>query len=233
QRHNPHYGTTQTGKKPEPPLTMPIPYTTKHFPKFMPSYATLFRNLHEATLKQLQNQPERYIALIPFGASQCLTQDHPKLGKDIETFLKSFSFPGSNHLRVACPTPNINPDPQARFSKPFPYLLINSPAPLSQLLLWQQTFAFQINSQCIAFNAVNIDPQAWSWVILNFTGPFVTPEPSHMVNALHTITTTLINDCTFSNSTNNHLAKQGTGTTTTEWTLMSLSTFCLTLSPAL
>lgn len=130
QLHNLHYGTTQTGDTPEPPLTTPIPYTTKLFPKLIPSYVTLFGNLHEVTLKQVQNYPQHYIAIIPFGAGQHLTQDYPGLSKDFETFLKSLGFHGSDHLQVVCPTPNLSPDPQAHFAKPFPYLLLHSPEPL-------------------------------------------------------------------------------------------------------
>lgn len=127
QLHNPHYGTTKACNKPEQPLTTPIPYTTTQFPKLTPSYATLFGNLHEATVKQVQNHPEQYVAIIPFGAGPRLTQDNPEMSKDIESFLKSLSFPGSDHLQVARPTPNITPKTWARFAKPFPYLLLSSP----------------------------------------------------------------------------------------------------------
>ncbi|KAF8225235.1 hypothetical protein L208DRAFT_1307241 [Tricholoma matsutake] len=191
----------------------------------------LFGNLHEETLRQVQNSPQHYTALIPFGAGSRLTQDHPNLSKDFETFLKSFRFDGSDRLQVTHPTPNLQPDPQTRFSKPFPYLLLHSPEPLHQLLLWQQTFAFQINARCLAFNAVRIDPQARSWVIVNFAGPFVSTAHTHMINTLHTITTTLMDDRTFSNVTNNHLAKMGIGATVMERVLISLSTFRLTFIP--
>jgi hypothetical protein len=68
QLHNPHYGETQTGDRPEFPPTTPIPYTAKCFPRLTPSYVTLFGNLHETITKHVQNHPESYTAIIPFGA---------------------------------------------------------------------------------------------------------------------------------------------------------------------
>ena len=147
QIHNPHYGTTQTGNEPEQPPTIPIPYTTMHFPKLAPSYVTLFGNLHKTMVKQVQSHPKQYVTIIPFEAGPHLTQDNPKMSRDIESFLKSLGFPGSNHLQVACPTPNIVPKTQAHFAKPFPYLLLNLPEALHCLLLWQQTFTFQISNK--------------------------------------------------------------------------------------
>jgi hypothetical protein len=58
QSHNPHYGTTKTGNRPEHPPTTPIPYTAGPFPKVALSYATLFGNLHEESVKQIQSHPE-------------------------------------------------------------------------------------------------------------------------------------------------------------------------------
>ena len=228
---NPHYGITQASEKPEQPPTIPIPYTTERFPKLTPSYATLFGNLNEATTKQVRSHPGCYIALIPFGAGQRLTQDNPELAKDLETFLKSLGFPGSNHLQVARPTPSVVPPNRARFAKPFPYLLLNAPEPLCRLLLWQQTFAFQINSKHLAFNAVSPDVQVESWVILNLSGSFVTPEQLHMINALRTIATTLMTDRAFLSMTNTQLAKRGIGKTATERAMISISTFRLTFIP--
>lgn len=160
QSHNPHYGTTQAGSRLAQPTAVPIPYTTKQFPKLVLSYATLFGNLHEATVKQLQDHPEQYITIIPFGAGLHLTKNNPEMTRDIVTFLKSLSFPESNHVQVACPMLRITPKIGVCFAKPFPYLLLNLSEPLHCLLLWQQTFAFQLNGRSLTFNAINLNEQA-------------------------------------------------------------------------
>jgi len=132
--------------------------------------------MHEAMVKQVQDHLGQYVTIIPFGAGPHLTQNNPELTKDIETFLKSFGFPDSDHLQVANPAPRITPKAGTCFVKLFPYLLLNPPDPLHHLLLWQQTFAFQLNGQSLAFSTINPDAQARSWVILNFAGSFVTPD---------------------------------------------------------
>ena len=137
---------------------MPIPYTARGFPRMSPSYATLFGNLYGLMLEQVQKFPEWYIALIPYGAGHHLNQSQPSLSNDLETFLKSFGFPGSDRLHVAHTLPNITPKPGTHFAKPFPYLLLHSPEPLHHLLLWQQTFVFQLNGRRLAFNVIAPDP---------------------------------------------------------------------------
>lgn len=194
QTCNPHYGTTQAGYSPAQPTTTPIPYTKKQFSRLTLSYATLFGNLHKASVKQVQDHSGQYITIVPFGAGTHLTQDNPEMTKDIENFLKSFSFLHSDHLQVACPALRITPKAGIHFAKLFPYLFLNLHNPLHHLLLWQQTFAFQMNGWSLALSAFNPDAQARSWVILNFAGSFVTPELPQMIGTLHTITPTLLND---------------------------------------
>ncbi|KAF8222667.1 hypothetical protein L208DRAFT_1522292, partial [Tricholoma matsutake] len=186
---------------------------------------TLLGNLNDKSTKEIKSNPSACVAIILYGREKCLLKENPSLAKDIEHFIKSLGYTTWEGRNVQSPTLNIVPKTQVCFAKPFPYLLLNLPEALHCLLLWQQTFTFQIKCGCNAELAleprrqpITIIPNlhARSWIIVNFTGPYITSEPLCMINALCTITTTLLNDQDFLVTTNNHLATCSIGTTTTE-----------------
>lgn len=159
-----------------------------------------------------------------YGGGDKIKEENPNLMKDIQAFLQGLAIEGSEKLRVIDPPKKDNSN-RGAFTKPHILLLQYGSPALRALILWFQTFAFQIEGRKIAFSAVRFDITVRPWFITDITGQFVDDDPYMMNIANEAIKQHLSKDATFRNHVDGCLAKAEKPRSINERVRDALSTF--------
>ncbi|KAF7416339.1 hypothetical protein PC9H_002604 [Pleurotus ostreatus] len=226
---NPHWG--QIPEETQMNATT-IPFTTTALPKIAHKTSVGLGNMREGLRRRLNDKKAISALLIPFGAGNRFVRDNPKYAEQAAAFLNSLKGAEANQITVVAPSPQFTPPPRARFAMPFAYVATNIPKEVKDLLIEQQTFAFQVDGRKHAFTAIEVPGETpTSWVIANFTGECVTNNPDKMARALEAIINTLFDDTDIAREANKALAEEGIGGSVLERKAIALSTMSLTHIP--
>jgi hypothetical protein len=211
-----------------PPHTLPpsaATFSRVAFPRVTFS-KQLTTDLHPNLVGMINDDPSKYLAIIPFGGGKRFNEDNVMAGAQFTLFLKSLSEDQNKEdLSVVKATPATLP--KNEFDPPWVYIMEGGSPSLCNFLLWQQTFA---STPKIAFTIIPFDPTFCSWVIANITGDMVTGDPKIMHHALGVIKSTLWNDHGYRNITYACITVEGSPNPT-ECAFQSTLTFELHFAP--
>ncbi|KAJ7601952.1 hypothetical protein DFH06DRAFT_1311712 [Mycena polygramma] len=170
---NPHLHTTQRGPKPaDIPEHTAIPWTQAIYPRAVIPYADLVANIDPLVRREIDANPEKYLAVVPYGAGKKFLAENPRICEDILKFLRSLGYPyeglddgDDDPLELVIPK-KAGPA-GGTFAKPWTLLLSNASDAAREFLLWFQTFA--VNTS-VTFHVLAFDKDLMSWVIMNISG---------------------------------------------------------------
>lgn len=157
----------------------------------------LTMDLHPNLVEMINDDPSKYLAIIPFGGGKKFNEDNVMAGAQFTLFLKSLSE-NQNEEDLSIMKATLATPPKNEFDPPWVYIMEGGSPSLRNFLLWQQTFA---SISKIAFTIIPFDPTSHSWVIANITGDMVTDDLKVMRHALGVIKNTLWNDHEYHNIT--------------------------------
>lgn len=221
---NPINHKSQRGEAPALPQLTSTPFTRAVFPRVTIPFATLVANLDEQLVMKVTEEPDKYIAIVVFGAGSKYFREHPAANLEVRNFIKSLGMPDKD-ISVAKPAPKNKPNQKRDFEKPWTMIMAGAEPALRDFLLWHQTFAVTAD---LAFNALPFDKAVQSWVIMNISGDAVTDEENAKNTALGTIKTSLWFNSKFRAIADRCLAIQGVGESTAERAWLVTKTYNLT-----
>ncbi|KDQ32525.1 hypothetical protein PLEOSDRAFT_165058 [Pleurotus ostreatus PC15] len=223
---NPHWTST----KPSPPLAKDLacdyPITLAAFPNVVLPEATTLGNVRKEVAKELRDNPERYLALIPFGAGNRLFEEARGLTLPAADLINALANEDKQYA-VAAPAREGEPPHNARFAKPFAMILKDPSPNIRTKLLNTKTLAFRINGRGFAFSIAEIGKGPKSWVICNLKGSAVSSEPQEMTKALKAIASQILESTGLRTLANRILGEENVGRTAEERAQVAIGSMSL------
>ncbi|KAJ3511621.1 hypothetical protein NLJ89_g3991 [Agrocybe chaxingu] len=224
---NPHLDMTQRGDKPGPkqlPVATATPFTSGLFPRAVIPFDDLLANLDMALQTQIKENPENFLAVVPFGAGNKFFKANPDVNKRVRDFVATLGY-NNNGLSVHKAEPQDKPSDKRDFEKPWAMILRANDPDLCSYLVWQQTFAID---RTLAFNIVPFDKNLKPWVIANYCGDAVANNADERRTALVAIKQKLWTDANFRKIADRLMAQQGISGNLNKRVYMATSSFDLT-----
>lgn len=173
---NPHLKRSQSGDMPNLPPAASKPYTSTIWPAVIILSNTLTKNINPRVLEAIFEDPESFLAIVPYGAGYRQRVDHPDMAKDIQDFLLTFTFENCAHLEIE-PAAAKNTGWTNNFDSPIPLILSGFTNELRNFLLWHQMFPFVVGTSRYVFLVVKFTCNIQSWHITHLKGACTTDYP--------------------------------------------------------
>ncbi|KAG6889229.1 hypothetical protein C0992_005924 [Termitomyces sp. T32_za158] len=224
REENPSEQMTQRGDQPHYPAVNSTTFTQTPVPRVVIPLRRLTANLDQKLVDMVTEDPEAYLAVIPFGAGPKLFKDNPTLPTKIALFLEALSI-GANNLDVSKAIWKNRPSGRRDFETPWTLILAGASPELKEFLIWQQTFAI---SPDLTFSVVPFDTNLRSWVITNISGGAVKPGDEARRLALGSLKKALWDSQKFRAISNRMLADTGVAGGPRERAYLATKSFDLT-----
>ncbi|KAG6895685.1 hypothetical protein C0992_013296 [Termitomyces sp. T32_za158] len=181
--------------------------------------------MDETLRAKVEDNPDEFLAVLPFGAGSKLYADNPSINISILNFLTSLGIQENpSDLQLAKARWRAKPKGKSDFQTPWTLLLSSFSEDLKTFLLWQQTFTVD---QVVTFNVVPFDKSLRSWVIMNVSGDAVRSGDEAKCLALGSIKAALWFNTRFRAVANAALAESKVPSSTDERTLRATESFDL------
>jgi len=203
QESNPHLQSSKRGVEPtQKAAPNTKAFTCATFPRIVLPIRDLLGNIADTQRIAIEESPNRFLAILPFGAGMDYNTDaaNRNAEAEMEDLIRGLGFDNTG-LDVVKAVPKY--PPKRKYEKPWIYILEGGSPALRQFLEWQQTFSFETRT----FSVIPFDPNTESWVITNICGSIVTEDQTALKTILLTIKKTLWENPEFRRVTNKCFAE--------------------------
>jgi hypothetical protein len=146
-----------------------IPFTNTVFSRISIPFFILTGNMPDDIVADL-GQGKGKLATVPYGTGLKFYQENGTANKDVEKFVHSLVF-DTTGIDVALPmAKSMGGKNDREFGGPWPMILTGVSAPLTEFLLWNQTFA--VNTK-LTFLAHPFNHTLLSWHMMTISGDAV------------------------------------------------------------
>ncbi len=151
------------------PATLPAgsaaPFTNTTFPQVFIPWNHITAGFSEEIHDAITASPQKFIAVVPFGAGPKFYVDNRRADLMLKTFLKGLNFPDKGKLTVFFPL-EVKEDKKSKsrdegrsrrsaFDKPWPLIVTGFSEDFSKFLLWHQCFTTVSH---LVWNLISVNP---------------------------------------------------------------------------